>query len=186
MLRSNHPLYGLYFIFCHFHRGYLSWGNYKTGGFSPLFPAVTSTFGICPSVLFIYWIIKSERFHLTFKVFIFTSCMSTIHLSLSAFWGTMLCLALFSKVNRELCRALCTWGSSRFVQCPNKLLVYLLELLEVSSSVSSDPHGFQIDSWLNFLVSKPQRCALKFIKLTEGDGHSAIFMFLLFISRQNL
>ena len=50
---------------------------------TPLIPAETRTVGIFPSVTFLYLIIKEERFHLTFKVFIFKSRMSTIHLSLS-------------------------------------------------------------------------------------------------------
>ena len=53
------------------------------GGFSLLFPAVTSMVGICPSELSVYLNIKQETFYLTFKVFIFTRCMDIIHLSLS-------------------------------------------------------------------------------------------------------
>ena len=54
--KSTHPLDGLHFIHLPFPstttclRLTLRWG-----GFSPLFPAVTSTVGFCPSGLFILW-----------------------------------------------------------------------------------------------------------------------------------
>ena len=124
--------------------------NLRRGGFSSLFLNVTITVGICPSDLFLYLNIKRERFHLTFKVFILTRCISIIHLSLSASCGTMRCLALFLKVSRAVRRALCSLGSPVFFQCLDVRLGYLLEVASGYSSVSTDPPGSLIVSWLNF------------------------------------
>ena len=103
----------------------------RRGGFPPIFPAVTSTFDICPSVLFLYLIIKFKKIQLSFRIFIFAMCVSTIHLSLSDPWGTMRCLVIFFKVDRELFRSLWYWGYPIFFPCFYGLLGDLLELIEV-------------------------------------------------------
>ena len=101
------------------------------GGFSPLISADTSTAVFCPSVLFLYLIIKFKKIQLSFRIFIFAMCVSTIHLSLSDPWGTMRCLVIFFKVDRELFRSLWYWGYPIFFPCFYGLLGDLLELLEV-------------------------------------------------------
>ena len=94
---------------------YSSRSNSNTGGFYPLCPAVTSTVGFWPTSFLIMRFyqtsrnITKENFHWTFNAFIFTKCMSTIHLSLSASRGIMHWLAPLFKSNSALHCALCSW-----------------------------------------------------------------------------
>ena len=109
--------------------------------FSSIFPAVNSTVGSWPIIFIIIRCyetsinITSERFHWTFNLFIFRGCRSTIHLMPPASWGTMCSLAPFSKANRALHFTLWSWGHPRLVQRLDGLLWYLLESLEVLTSL---------------------------------------------------
>ena len=113
-------------------------------------------------------------------------CMSTIHLSLLGSWVTMRSLARFFKLNRELCCTLFFWGYPIFVQCLYGMVGYLLELLEVTIAFQLIHLSWKFPLDSTFLGIKPQRHALKCIYLIEGDGHSMVFIFLLFLSRRNL
>ena len=145
------------------------------GGSSPLIPSETSTVGICPSVLFVYWIIKQEMFHLTFQEFIFTRCMSTIYLILLTSWGTMRCLAPFFKL-KKLFVVLSALDVVPVFLVSRWTAWRLVRIDWGSYSVSTEPPGAQFVYWLNVLGSNPQMHALKIILLTKVVSHSAIFI----------
>ena len=156
----------------------------RSGWSSPIVTVDTIMFGIFPSVLFVFLIFKQERFHLTFKVFIFIICMSTIHLRLSASWGTMICLMILFIVNRAICSAFWSWGSAIFVQCIDGLLGDLLEFPEV-------PQVFQLihltrkSSFKSTFSKQALKACSKIYWVRGGRRTFGYFHLLLFLSRRN-